>query len=311
MSALGQWFHVHPTTLLRWILALSLALWPRINGWLQERVNCNKAYIDEKWIKLKGKWYYWFVVLDVATELPIYQTLLAGRSAASVEWLISELKRFKKMPKVIITDGLSSYKTVLDKIKNVKHILCRFHHQLGVTRWLKDNFSKDEDISERKKAMKKIFQTTDKGTVQRRLARLKEGSVEWGIGAWLELTEKNLSKLLPGVGGKSIPSTTNGIERFFAIFNRFYKVRRGFHSVLSTKRELILFLVVYLFAKQSNGKAPIEKIIPEASRMPLYKIFNDPFACLMELNGNNAEKIKNVKGIREMADLLTSEAEAA
>ncbi len=101
------------------------------------------------------------------------------------------------------------------------------------------------------------------------------------------------------------------IERFFGVFTRFAKVRRGFFSVLSTKRQLIVFLVGYVFAQQTNGKAPIEAIVPEASRMPLYRIFNDPFACLLELSGGKAENLKNVKEIRGMAEFLTTEEAAA
>jgi len=28
------------------------------------------VYVDEKWLKIRGRWQYWFVVLDVTTELP-------------------------------------------------------------------------------------------------------------------------------------------------------------------------------------------------------------------------------------------------
>jgi hypothetical protein len=38
------------------------------------------------------------------------------------------------------------------------------------------------------------------------------------------------------VGIVRIPTTTNAIERFFRAFNRFYKVRCGFFSVLSASR---------------------------------------------------------------------------
>ena len=72
-----------------------------------------------------------------------------------------------------------------------------------------------------------------------------------------------------------------------------------------------MFLVGYLFAKQHNGTAPIERIVPEASRMPLYRIFNDPFACLLELSGGNAVNLKNVKQIRGMAEFLMTEEAAA
>jgi transposase-like protein len=311
LTVLGQWCHVHPTTVLRWILGLALALWPQVNTWLVTQVRCKKAYVDEKWIKVRNQWLYWFVVLDADTGLPMYQALLATRSAASVTWIVTELCRLKQLPSVFITDGLAAYTSVFSSLKNVRHILCRFHHQQGVTRWLKTHLSADTDVTERKAAMKQVVQTTDKRTVKRRLARLKERAEEWGIIAWVELTEKLLPNLLPSIGSRRIPTTSNAIERFFGCFNRFAKVRRGFFSVLSTKRQLIVFLVVYVFAKQTNGNAPIESILPEASRMPLYRMFNDPFACLLELSGGKAENLKNVKEIRGMAEFLTTEEAAA
>ncbi len=307
LSVLGQWCHVHPTTVLRWILGLALALWPQVNTWLMTRVKMTKAYVDEKWIKIHNRWYYWFVVLDADTGLPMYQVLLATRSAASVSWIVTELRRLKQLPGVFITDGLAAYQSVFGALTGVTHLLCRFHQQQGVTRWLKDHFSSDTDVTERKAAMKKLFHTNDKRTVTRRFTRLKARAEEWGIAAWIELTEKLLPHLLPSVGSRRLPSTSNEIERFFGVFTRFAKVRRGFFSVLSTKRQLIVFLVGYLFAKQLNGKAPIEQIVPEASRMPLYRIFNDPFTCLLELSGGKGENLTNVKEIRGIAEFLTTE----
>ena len=311
LSVLGQWCHVHPTTVLRWILGLALALWPQVHRWLTTQVRCQKAYVDEKWIKIRQQWYYWFVVLDADTGLPVYQALLATRSTDSVKWIVTELGRLNQRPRVFITDGLAAYRSVCASLKGVTHVLCRFHHQQGVTRWLKKYFPADTDVAERKVAMKKLVQTTDKRTVKRRLARLKERAAEWGIAAWVDLTEKALPHLLPSIGSRRLPSTSNAIERFFGVFTRFAKVRRGFFSVLSTKRQLIVFLVGYVFARQTTGKAPIETIRPEASQMPLYRIFNDPFACLLELSGGNADHLNNVKEIRGMAEFLTTEGTAA
>jgi hypothetical protein len=76
-----------------------------------------------------------------------------------------------------------------------------------------------------------------------------------------------------------------------------YKTRKGFHSVLSAERELLLFVVVYLFTQRAaDGHAPIEGIVPEARRMPLYRLINDPFKALQERG--------NVKATATMADLL-------
>ena len=198
------------------------------------------------------------------------------------------LKRIGKIPRVIITDGLSSYSHVIHAMavvgRKVKHILCHFHYQQGITRWLKKRFEDKDEIAARKKKMKRVLQTNDKRTVRRRLQKLKESSQELGISEWVEQTEEKLPKLLPSVGSACIPRTTNAIERFFRAFNRFYKVRCGFFSVVSAKRELILFLLMYMFVQQpESGKAPIESIMPDAREMPFYKMINDPLATVMGL----------------------------
>lgn len=159
--------------------------------------------------------------------------------------------------------------------------------------------------------MKRVFQTTATRTVRRRLVRLQERAVEWGPEGWSALTEKHLPSLLSRIGSRRRPTTSNRIERFFGSYHRFANVRRGFHSVLSTKRELIVFLVVYVCSHQTNGKTPIEAMLPEASRMPLYRFLNDPFAYLLELSGGDADNLKDVKQIRGMAEFLTTEEAAA
>ena len=271
-------------------------IFPLVYKWIVDKVKANVVYIDEKWLKIRGKWYYWFVVLDSDTGLPVLASLLGTRSKWACRWIGCKLKQIGKIPKVIITDGLLSYHNM---IEGARHILCHFHHQQGVTKWLKKHFgsgsNNEAQIDSRKKEMKKILQTDDKRTAKRRFAKLKESSDALGIKEWVDQTEANLPKLLPSVGSKRIPKTTNAIERFFRAFNRFYKVRCGFFTVISAKRELILFLLVYVFIRQpESGKAPIESIMPEASRMPLYQLMNDPFGTVLW--------VENVKKNVKMAD---------
>jgi hypothetical protein len=176
--------------------------------------------------------------------------------------------------------------------RKAKHILCHFHYQQGVTRWLKKRFSDKDEIAVRKRKMKRVLQTDDKRTVRRRLGKLKESSGELGISEWVEQIVEKLSKLLPSVGSTCIPRTTNAIERFFRAFNQFYKKRCGFFTVVSAKRELILFLVMYVFIRQpESGKAPIESIMSDAIEMPLYKMINDPLRTVMGVENVN----RNVK----------------
>jgi transposase-like protein len=284
LSVLGKWVNVHKTTVLRWILAVSLELWPLVAQWLVHGVNGTMVYIDEKWMKIKGKWYYWFVVFFHSTGLPLLGSLLATRSQWACRWIGVQLKRLGKLPTVIITDGLLSYSHVLE---GAKHLTCLFHHQQGVTRWLKKHFSEKEKIHDRKSQMKKVFQTQDKRTVKRRWAKLKGMADTLQITEWVKQTEQDLPKLLPQVGSQRLPTTTNAIERFFRAFHRFYKVRCGFFSVVSAKRELIFFLVMYLFVRQpETGKAPLETILPQAKQMPFYLMVNDPLSAVMGLSVN-------------------------
>ena len=139
--------------------------------------------------------------------------------------------------------------------------------------------------------MKKVFQTHDKRTVKRRWAKLKGMADTLEITEWVDQTEHNLSKLLPQVGSQRLPTTTNAIERFFRAFNRFYKVRCGFFSVVSAKRELIFFLVMYLFVRHpETGHAPIETILPQAPKMPFYPFVNDPFSSVPGVEGVNRKQ---------------------
>jgi transposase-like protein len=184
------------------------------------------------WLKIQGKWHYWFVVLDVTTGLPILASLLPSTGKWACRWIGVKLKRIGKLPKAIITDGLPSYSHVMAR---VKHFLCHFHYQQGITRWLKKRFCDKDEIAVRKAKMKKVLQTNDKRTVRRRLQKLKESSQELGISEWIQQTEEKLPKLLPSVGSVCIPRTTNAIERFFQAFSQFYKKRCDFFSVVSAK----------------------------------------------------------------------------
>jgi hypothetical protein len=178
------------------------------------------------------------------------------------------------------------------------------HHQQGVTHWLKHHVARAAERNARQPVMKKLLQTPDKRTVRRRLARLKAQAPALGMTPWVTGVEAKLPQLMPSVGSVRLPSTTTAIERFCRAFQRFYRTRGGCHSVLSATRARLLFLVVYVFTQHATtGQAPIETMLPEARRMPLYGVINDPFRALQER--------AHVKGKPEMADLLLPKAAAA
>jgi transposase-like protein len=182
-------------------------------------------------------------------------------------------------------------------VPGAKHVWCRFHHQQGVTHWWQQHVTTAEAIAARTPLMKQVWHTRDQRTVRRRRARLRARASEWRLTPWVSRVETKLPELIGSIGSTRLPATTNAIERCFRAFERFYNTRQGFHSVLSATRELRLFVVVYLFTQQATtGQAPIEVLMPEAHRMPLYRLINDPFRALQEW--------ASVKSEATMADVL-------
>src|SRR5205814_10701396 len=110
--------------------------------------------------------------------------------------------------------------------------ICRSHRPQSVTPWSQQQFTTAQEITPRKRVMQQVFQTHDKRTVRRRLARLREQAPALGITTWITKVEAKLPQLISSVGSVRLPSTTNAIERFFRAFQRFYATRGGFHSVL-------------------------------------------------------------------------------
>jgi transposase-like protein len=283
LSRLALWYRVSKSTIYQWVIGLAVALFPVIQVWIVQHVDATRVAIDEKWLKIRKHWHYWFVILDEATGLPVCMSLLPTRTAWACCWVLVTLKRLGKLPRAVITDGLAGYAASVPVVfPTATHLWCLFHHQQGVTRWLRDHASSlaGETLTTLKRHMKRVVQTGDSRTVHRRLTRLatQDGAQDCGLDTWIARTRHRLGHLVPALRRNSYPRTTNAIERFFRAFQRFYKTRGGFHSIISARRELMLFVLVYVFTIQvSTGIAPIERIVPQAKHMPLYKVLNDPF----------------------------------
>jgi transposase-like protein len=283
LSRLARWLGVSKTTVYYWVIGLAVALFPVIQAWIVTGVKGLRLQIDEKWLKIKGCWQFWFVALDDETGLPLLNRLLPNQGTWSCCWFLVVLKHLGKTPQVIITDGLAAYRSAIATVfQPTTHLLCMFHHQQGVSSWLTRHLpdASTDTITMLKRKMKRVVQTCDPRTVVRRLQALEiqDAKENWGLTSWIATVRETLTHLRPALRRNQFPRTTNQIERFFRAFQRFYKTRGGFHSVLSAQRELMLFVVVYVFTQQAeSGQAPIEQIVPEAKDMPLFNIINDPF----------------------------------
>ncbi len=67
-------------------------MWPIVYRWILDNVRARAVYIDEKWLKIRGKWLYWFVVLDTETGLPVLAALLPSTGKWACRWIVVKLK---------------------------------------------------------------------------------------------------------------------------------------------------------------------------------------------------------------------------
>jgi len=169
------------STIWHWVTALSVALWVIVKDMVALRVKSTSVFIDEKWIKRKGRWYYWFVAVDAGTGLPVMDHLLHHQTKWACRWFLLKMMRLGICPNTIMTDGLVGYASAISSVfAKARHLSCIFHHQQGITKWVEKNLNNLEEKDQAciKKKMKKITQTTDTRTVVRRLARLEKENLE-------------------------------------------------------------------------------------------------------------------------------------
>ncbi|MCI0528984.1 MAG: DDE-type integrase/transposase/recombinase [Nitrospira sp.] len=311
LSRIGMWLGRSKSTVYGWVIGLAVVLWGVVGEWVRQKVEGKHLQVDEKWLRIKKRWHYWFVGLDEDTGIPILEELLRSRTKWACRWFMGKLKRLGKDPSRIHTDGLAGYKSAIQGVFALaKHVGCLFHHQQGVDRCVREQLGglEEEEKEAVRKKMKRVVQTEDTRTVKRRLLKLEQEDREkgWGIGSWIASTWKNLEGLIPALRANGYARTTNQIEGFFRVFQRFYKTRGGFHSVMSAKRELMLFMVVYLFTRQlETGKAPIERIVPEANRMPLYRLLNDPFGSGLATAWGSMAKLEDYRDVKKSEKMAT------
>ncbi len=154
--------------------------------------------IDEKWVKITGRWLFWFVALDDETGLPLLNRLLPTQGTWSCCWFLVLLKHLGKTPHVIITDGLAAYRSAIATVfQTTKHLLCVFHHQQGVSSWLKRHLPDVSPLTLAllKRKMKRVVQTCDPRPVVRRLQALETQDAQegWGLSSWIATVRGKLA----------------------------------------------------------------------------------------------------------------------
>ena len=273
-SAIGRWLGVNKSTICRWLK--EIANWSSIWRKTKKVASSAKMAIDEKWIKIAGKFWYLFVAVDCMTGYPLHVRLYPSNSEGYCKLFLLELRKLGYSPKVIVTDGHDPYIKAIKKVfPKAEHLLCCFHVLKSVFRRFRKAKIFDSKIAE---MIGNIFRTSYKRTVQRRIARIREKLVPLkAVDRVLGGLDKKLPQLLKAVGSTWRPSTSNAVEGFYSRFEHFYKLKGPFCDETSAQKHVDLFLLGYLLTIGAQGQpCPLEKSGEDVAQLPLYHLLNRP-----------------------------------
>jgi len=91
--------------------------------------------VDEKWVKINGKWHYVLTIVDNVTGFPLYFALVSDLKAETWKIFFQRFYRLYGKPKLIISDGSKSLARGRKSVfAPVPHQLCKFHKMKNLYR---------------------------------------------------------------------------------------------------------------------------------------------------------------------------------
>lgn len=122
-GTIHNWFHT--LTGLKALMLKSIVRWSGV------------VSIDEKWLKINGKWHYVLSVVDNVTGFPLFFTLATNLNADTWELFLRRFYQLYGKPDLIITDGSNSLAKARKKVfPGVSFQLCKFHKLKNLYRYI-------------------------------------------------------------------------------------------------------------------------------------------------------------------------------
>ena len=288
LSVVGRWFGRHRSSIYRRILRLAQGDWQPLVTELLQGIFSGVACVDEKWLKIRGQWWYFFVAVDPHTRIPLHWALLPTCTTGACRWFVLGLKRQGYWPRALVTDGLKSYEgAIRSSFPQARHQRCLFHVLQAAGRWLWEHMADDgENRGRIRAALCRLFQAKDPRTVRRRFGRFHTQALAWKVPELAEQVGAALAQLLPAFGHGRLPRTNNAVERFFRAFSRFARARNGFGSPASARREIQLFMLGVLVERvarlAAQGQLPPSPALERFQQTALYQMWTQPDMRLLQ-----------------------------
>lgn len=131
--------------------------------------------VDEKWIKINGKWYFLLTIVDNVTGFPLYFALVSDLKAETWKIFFHRFYKLYGIPKLIISDGSKALaKGRIAVFPSVPFQLCKFHKLKNLNKRIYLYVRDYETRSQILKLAKNIFKNTSYYGRKRAARRLME-----------------------------------------------------------------------------------------------------------------------------------------
>jgi len=188
-----------------------------------------RVSFDDKWIKIKGVWWFVFCAVDDVTGFPLLLRLFPANDGLSWQLFFTEFKALYGAPVLMISDGCQSLAAGKKMVFSwVVHQLCKFHKLRNLFKRM-FRYIKDQNLLRRcLRLAKNIFSNgyvSSRKYAAKTLARVAPEEVK-------EYVEKNILKHWRKL---SRSLTSNSAERFNRKIEKCFSGRYGIKSEKSAQ----------------------------------------------------------------------------
>jgi transposase-like protein len=246
------------TTVLRWVKKAGEECVRALD--LDDREDWSQPLcIDEKWIKVRGKWNYVFTAVGAESSDLLAIDLFHHKDRQAMKSFLLQLKAMGFRPISITTDLLLGYEGVVAEVfPDCIYHQCVLHAGRDARRIVRQSLPDDGEDGWRKRLTRRIctlFGSKKLKQVKKRYARfmsLKEKAPE-AVSGVFDMVQKYYPKLCLLATCTDIPKTTNPVERAIGEFEERYHITKGFTSFYYAQFFLKAFQVYYRLRKIGFG----------------------------------------------------------
>jgi transposase-like protein len=249
-TSIHNWISTLCTEELEWQIIRDIACWS------------GQVSVDEKWVKIKGRWYFVLCAVDSVSGFPLLIDLYPTLDTMSWTLFFKHFKALYGVPRLIQSDGSTALAAAREKVfSGVRYQLCKFHKLKNLMKRLRQSLQDPKLLKRCKRLAKHIFSNkwvSSRKSAAQQLSKLAGEQVasyidEHILSCWRSLT---------------MSFTSNVSERFNRKIEKSVSARYGIPSEESARVILrSLWLKDVLLNGQQHVEATSEMRTLDVSRM--------------------------------------------